>query len=64
MLSTLVLTLCLNGQCLDRTPFERMPAFMCALQGQQLAADWIRQNAPDQTLERYRCVFGTPRRAV
>lgn len=63
MLTVLVLTLCNGVMCVEKRPFDPMPVQFCAIQGQALAADWIRHNMPTFRLDRWECGAG-PRRSA
>jgi hypothetical protein len=41
-----------------------MNAMECMVHGQVIAADYMRQNEPQATLERYKCVPGEYKKAV
>ena len=57
----LILQLCLNDVCIEKTPFDRVGFMECAVKGQLMAADWLNENMHGWRLAGYRCVAG-PRR--
>lgn len=63
-MSTLILTLCANSQCVEKAPFDPLPSQICAIQGQIIAADWLGQNMPGYHLIGWKCQAGERRHSA
>jgi len=61
MLATLILMLCTDTVCLEKTPFDQVQAMECAVLAPAKIAAWMNENMPGYRVAGWKCVLGAKR---
>lgn len=61
MLATIILTLCSNTGCIEKTPFDQVQFMECAVLAPAKIADWMNGNMPGYRVAGWKCVVGAKR---